>query len=65
MKDNQIIGIARLLGDGVIYWYINDVWVLPQYQGKGIGKNMVERIIQYVKDICEVSVTLSTENKTL
>lgn len=62
MKDNQIIGIARLLGDGAIYWYINDVWVLPQYQRKGIGKNMVERIIQYVKDasipVTSVSVSL-------
>ena len=35
--------------------------MLPQYQGKGIGKNMVERIIQYVKDasIPGTSVSLS------
>lgn len=50
LKDNQIVGIARLIGDAAIYWYINDVWVLPEYQGKGIGSSMVKRIIQYVKD---------------
>lgn len=50
VKDNQIVGIARLLGDAAMYWYINDVWVLPEYQGKGIGSNMVQRIIQYVKE---------------
>lgn len=49
LKDNQIVGIARLLGDGAIYWYINDVWVLPEYQGNGIGSNMVKKLIQYVK----------------
>ncbi len=50
LKDGQIVGIARLLGDAAIYWYINDVWVLPEYQGKGIGSNMVKRLIQYVKE---------------
>ena len=50
IKDHQIIGIARLLGDGAIYWYVNDVWVLPQYQGMGIGRNMVQKLIQYVKE---------------
>ena len=34
LKDGQIVGIARLLGDAAIYWYINDVWVLPEYQGR-------------------------------
>ena len=43
LVDNQMVGIARLIGDGAIYWYINDVWVLPQYQGKGIGSSMVQR----------------------
>ena len=50
LKDGQIAGIARLLGDAAIYWYINDVWVLPEYQGKGIGSNMVKKLIQYVKE---------------
>ncbi len=51
VKDGQIVGIARLLGDGAIYWYINDVWVLPEYQGKGIGRHMVSRLVEYVKEV--------------
>lgn len=50
LKDNKIIGIARLLGDAAIFWYINDVWVLPEHQGKGIGSSMVKRLIDYVKE---------------
>lgn len=49
LKDNEIVGIARLIGDAAIFWYINDVWVLPEYQGRGIGSNMVKMLIQYVK----------------
>jgi len=49
LKDNEMVGIARLIGDAAIYFYINDVWVLPEYQGKGIGKELVKRLIQHVE----------------
>ena len=47
---NEIVGIGRLLGDASIYWFLADVWVLPEYQGKGIGRQIVNWLIQYVKD---------------
>ena len=50
LKDNEYIGMARLIGDAAIYWCIVDVWVLPEYQGKGIGSEMVKRLIRYVKE---------------
>ncbi len=49
MKDNEIVAMGRLLGDAAIYWYINDVFVLTEYQGCGIGREIVSRLIQYVK----------------
>ena len=48
-KDNEIIGMSRLLGDATIYWYINDVFILTEYQGMGIGKEIVKRLIQFAK----------------
>jgi len=50
MKDNEIVAMGRLLGDAAIYWYINDVFVLAEYQGCGIGREIVSRLIQYVKE---------------
>ena len=50
VEDGEIVGIARLLGDAAIFWYINDVWVLPQRQGQGIGSAMVKRLIEYIKE---------------
>ena len=47
---NEIVGIGRLLGDASIYWILTDIWVLPEYQGKGIGRQIVNRLIQYVID---------------
>ena len=37
--DGKIIGLTRVSGDGGYTIYITDVIVLPEYQGKGIGKN--------------------------
>lgn len=47
--DGQCIGMARLLGDSAIYWMIADVRVTPEYQGCGIGSEMVSRLLDYVK----------------
>jgi len=37
---NEIIGCGRVVGDGGIYFYIQDIIVLPEFQRKGIGKRM-------------------------
>jgi GNAT superfamily N-acetyltransferase len=50
VKSDEIVGIARLVGDAAIFWCVVDVWVLPEYQGQGIGRNMVNMLIQHVKD---------------
>ena len=47
---DEIIGIGRLIGDAAIYWCLVDIWVLPEYQGKGIGKNIVSKLIEYAKN---------------
>lgn len=35
---NEVIGCGRAVGDGGIYFYIQDIIVLPKFQGRGIGK---------------------------
>lgn len=43
--DQQLIGFGRAISDGFIQGAIYDVAVLPSYQGHGIGKQMVEKIV--------------------
>ena len=38
VQDNQVVGIGRIIGDGGLYYYIQDVIVLPEFRGLGIGK---------------------------
>lgn len=47
--DKKPVGMARIVGDGGYFALIVDVVVLPQWQGKGIGKNLMTRIMAYIK----------------
>ena len=49
MHNENVVGMGRLVGDGIMYWYIQDVIVLPEYQGKNIGKSIIEKLLKYVE----------------
>lgn len=48
VEDGQTIGMARLVGDGGYVNYIADVVVRPDCQGRGIGKYMLQQILDYI-----------------
>lgn len=47
--DEKAIGVARLLWDGGYIAFLSDVIVIPEYQGQGIGRKLVEACIQRLK----------------
>lgn len=49
--DNEkIVGMVRISGDLSMYGYIQDTIVLPKYQGKGIGKGLMKKVFESLKD---------------
>ncbi|MDP7321548.1 MAG: GNAT family N-acetyltransferase [Bacteriovoracaceae bacterium] len=44
IKDNKIIGFVTAVSDGVLSAYIPLIEVLPEYQSKGIGKELLARM---------------------
>ena len=43
------VGIARVVGDGRVAFFIKDVVVDPDYQGLNIGHKIMENILGYIK----------------
>lgn len=43
--DGRIVGVGRALADGVDTSYVCDVAVLPAYQGTGLGKQIVAKLV--------------------
>ena len=48
--NGKVIGMGRLIGDGAMYWYLQDIIILPEYQRKGIGKSIVNRLIEHIEN---------------
>ncbi|CAG9613130.1 hypothetical protein BACCIP111899_02325 [Bacillus rhizoplanae] len=45
--EQKLVGTGRIISDGVITGIICGVGVLPSYQSKGIGKEMLNRMIEH------------------
>ena len=48
--DNKLVGVARALGDSKLYATILNVAVSKEYQGLGIGTNIILRLSKEIKE---------------
>ncbi len=46
---NQIVGIARVLTDGVLFSYLCDLAVEPDVQRLGVGKRLINEVLDRCK----------------
>ncbi|MFD1956012.1 GNAT family N-acetyltransferase [Paenibacillus thailandensis] len=44
----DVVGMGRIVGDGAMYFYIQDVAVLPEHQKRGIGDMIVRRLLDFI-----------------
>jgi GNAT superfamily N-acetyltransferase len=49
LSGDQAVGMGRVVGDGVMYFYIQDIAVLPAYQGQGIGTAIMDALMTWVR----------------
>jgi GNAT superfamily N-acetyltransferase len=45
----EMIGMARVVGDAGLVFYIQDVIVLPEHQRQGIGTQMMDAVMAFVR----------------
>jgi len=44
-EEDKIIGAGRMISDGVCYGWIHDMAILPEYQKHGLGKRLMEELL--------------------
>lgn len=54
----KLVAMGRVIGDGAMYFYIQDVVVLPEYQGFGLGDKTMQAIESYLENTVTTGATI-------
>lgn len=52
-ENGQLVGMGRIVGDGAVICYIQDLIISPKFQGKGLGSVLLQTLKSYVESLRE------------
>ena len=61
----EIVGLVRLVGDGFSSVFVQDLIVLPSYQRRGIGSDLMKEALEDYKDAYQVQLVTDQTEKNL
>jgi len=50
-QDGELVGLTRVVGDGQTIVYLQDVLVRPAHQRRGIGRELIRRVLEPYRDV--------------
>jgi GNAT superfamily N-acetyltransferase len=56
--NDTFVGMARIIGDAGMVYYIQDVIVLPEYQHRGIGTLLMDAVMTYIRAHAHQNTTI-------
>lgn len=48
IEHDTAVGLGRIIGDGGLYFYIQDLIIHPDFQNKGLGKSLMKKLMDYI-----------------
>ena len=61
----KLVGIIRAVGDGYSILFIQDILVLPEYQRKGIGRKLINAMLELYPDVYQTELATDSTEKTV
>ena len=58
---DKLVGLVGAMDDGIMNAYVHYLLVRPEYQGKGIGKVLVDKVHEIYKDYLRIVVVAYNE----
>ena len=58
---DELVGLVSVMDDGIMTAYVHYLLVKPDYQLKGIGKELVRRVTEHYKDYLRIVVVAYNE----
>mgnify|MGYP001408393643 FL=1 len=63
--DDKLVGIIRVVGDGYSVVFIQDLLIRPEFQRQGIGRALMQRIIDEYKGVYQMHLLTDNTEKTI
>lgn len=57
-REGTPIGMARVVGDGGYVYFICDVIVHPDYQSRGLGRRIIENVLEWLESQVDAGETI-------
>ena len=51
LREGEVVACARVVGDGGMYFYVQDVIVVPEYRGRGLGAQVMAAVVGYLEGV--------------
>lgn len=45
-SESRLIGCGRIISDGYLHAFINEMIIDPEWQGRGVGKEILKRLVE-------------------
>lgn len=56
---SEQVGIGRVIGDGGCFFEITDMAVVPEHQGKGVGKLVMNTLVEWIHKNAPITAYVS------
>lgn len=64
-KDEQLMGIIRVVGDGHTIVFVQDILVFPEHQHKGVGTALMQAILDRYSHVRQIELATDNTPKTI
>lgn len=64
-EDNELIGIIRVVGDGVTIVFVQDILIVPEQQRKGVGSALLQEILDRYKNVRQIEMATDNNPQTI
>ncbi len=56
---SKLVGLVRVVGDGVLYIFVADLMVHPDYAGRGLGNVLMQSVMGYINEVADPAATVT------
>ena len=63
-EKEKLIGVVRVVGDGISIVFVQDILVLPKYQRQGVGSALMRAVLEKYASVYQVELLTDSTEKS-